>query len=122
MDWHILQKQKKAIRCEMAYQVRYWKPIPKQDLGEDVGNNWCFFLQANQTDVKGWIPSSMANSANVDISYEEMQLITQAAMKSEGDNDGETILQKTVELPTATNATSSSSSTTSVLVSEKKSS
>jgi len=72
-------------------------------------------LQANQTDIKGWIPNSVANSANLDISYDELQHITQAAMATEGTQDGEKILRKSISVPTSsiTPATTSTATTSS---------
>jgi hypothetical protein len=101
---------KKSIRCDMPFQVRYWKPLKKDD-----PNSGCFLLQANQTDIKGWIPNSVANSANIDVSYEEIVEI-QAAAEATLDStpDGEKILQKNelIGNPTLTVTSTASPPTT----------
>eukprot|EP01125_Pyxidicula_operculata_P014441 TRINITY_DN480_c0_g1_i4.p1 TRINITY_DN480_c0_g1~~TRINITY_DN480_c0_g1_i4.p1 ORF type:complete len:651 (-),score=134.38 TRINITY_DN480_c0_g1_i4:1129-3081(-) len=80
-------KNKNIIRSEVIYQVRYIK---------ELDNKKCMIVSSNLTDIKGWIPSSVANSSNIDISYQEISHIKTSALntifKDEGVVDGEQIL------------------------------
>mmetsp|Transcript_7659 Transcript_7659/g.10574 ORF Transcript_7659/g.10574 Transcript_7659/m.10574 type:complete len:209 (-) Transcript_7659:60-686(-) len=57
---------KGVIRCDLPFNVRYWKPISDSKLE---------FKYMNMTDIKGWVPTWLANSSNPSVSIKEMDHI-----------------------------------------------
>jgi len=64
-------KTSKLIRSNLLFQLRHFQPMPYG----------CILTCANETDIKGWIPKSLTNSAAATITLEELQHIKAAAVK-----------------------------------------
>jgi len=69
--------KKGYIRSIIDFQVRI---ITKGSMDATFSCDECCYITAmNLTDIKGWIPMSVVNSSNVNISLEELRHIDKVA-------------------------------------------
>ena len=64
------------MRCDLPYNVRYIIPHKDKD-----GEPFTEIHYMNKTDIGGWIPKSVVNSANADVSVNELKHIVEVCTK-----------------------------------------